>query len=443
MAEGADRRTLLLGAISSCALISPGCATLQRVVCVPDENPARQSREIVADLSFIEQQTHLRTGSLGDMRLAERIEDKLTSLGFAIERQPVELAGFEAAACEIRWRDGRTPIEPQLPAAPTGPAGVDGRLVYWRAGDDPSRLEGAIAVIVLAPRRHSRLMSHEVLGPLTEALRGGPRAILIVTDGPTGETIFLNAPDASPAGAIPLGMIGPVPGARLLEAARQGAPATFVVDGRATRLKSWNVLARRHGAGPMLVVSTPRTAWTPAVAERGPGVAAFLRIAEWASRSTGGRELLFVNTTAHEFDNFGGRRFFASEAAPSRSDVALWAHFGAGFAARAHHELGNYRNLPLDAVDPQRFLLGSVKLLPALRSAFAGQPGLSTPYPISEGAAGELEEIAAHGYERVFGLFGAHLRHHVMSDRLPMTDPAWVREAIIAARNAISAIMRL
>jgi len=272
-------------------------------------------------------------------------------------------------------------------------------------------------------------------------LSGDRAAVVLITDGPSGETIILNAPSGEPLTRVPLAVLGPKPGARAIEGARRGEQGRLVVDGEHIFTQSDNLIARIARGPRFFVVSTPRTGWTPAVAERGPGTASFLAMSAWASKTIKGHTLLFVNTTAHEFDNAGGRLFLNSPAAPDPNDVVLWVHFGAGFAARAHHEIGNYRLLPLKAVDPQRFLLGSDDLLEALATAFAGHSGLENPYPLSAGAAGELEEIADRGYAPLFGLFGAHAYHHVMTDRMAMTNPVWIRNAALSAKSVAERIL--
>jgi hypothetical protein len=265
---------------------------------------------------------------------------------------------------------------------------------------------------------------------------------VFVTDGPTGETVFLNAPinpDAAPA--IPLAVIGPRPGASLIAAAREQRQATFILDGVVRRVRSANLIGRMNRRGPCLVVSTPRTGWTPAVAERGPGLAAFLALAQWAPTALPNHALTLVCTTAHEYDNAGSHAFF-DDGAPSPDQTALWVHLGAGFAARDFHEVGRYALAPLPSPDAQRYLMGSDPLAPMLRHTFAGQVGLEAAYPTSAGpAAGELYEVYSRGYAPVFGLFAAHRFHHVMQDRLDKTDPAWIQAATDAVKASILAAL--
>lgn len=439
------RRLLAVGLTSSAFLAScgrywPGAPPLIARSGDGTDGPFDVAR-IEADLLVLDATTHLRTGSVGDLHIGELTQARLRAAGFDVQRQPFDAPFFEARASKLVWGEQSVDVFAQHPVVPTGQAGVVGAMRFWRPGDDVAPLKGAIAVVMLPTARHSQLVARPVKLALDAALSGRPIAVILVTDNPVGETIILNAPYDRPYATVPIAVIGPKPGAEAIAAARAGAKGKLVIDGLAGRRESYNVIARRSGEGRWLVVSTPRTAWTPAVAERGPGYASFLALAEWAPRAFPRRNLLFVQTTAHEFDNAGGRFFLESAAAPPKEDVALWAHLGAGFAGRAYHDLGGYSVAPLNAVDPARFLIGSDSLNAILRREFSGQPGLENAYPASAGAVGELAEVLERGYEPAFGLLGGHQRHHMMSDRIAATDAKWVREAAVATRNVIKAAL--
>jgi hypothetical protein len=383
----------------------------------------------------------VRSGSAGDFALATEAQARLAALGFSLERQSIRVPVFEADASFLETPGGVVDVFAQRRVVSTGPDGLRAPLRLWRDEADTEGIAGAIALVELPHARHSQLIASPIRTRLEAALAGRPAAIVLITHGPTGETLILNAPFAAPFAETPIVVLGPAPGQPALAAARRGETGRLTVHGRAGEADSFNIIAKRPGRGPLLVVSTPRTGWTPAVAERGPGFATFLALAQWAVSALPDASLLFLCTTAHEYDNEGGLRFINSDLAPKPADVALWVHLGAGFAGRAHHELGGWTLAPLPSVDEQRFLVGSEELVATLRAAFAGQPGLGVAYPAQVGAAGELGEILAHGYAPAFGLFGAHLRHHAMSDRIGMTDPRWVRQAALAVRDVIAARM--
>lgn len=397
---------------------------------------------IAADLAFLDGQAHLRTGGAGELALAARLADRLEAAGFDLSRQALRAPFFEPRRSALALDSGEVEISPQFIVTQTGPDGIEAPLHFWRLGDDAQLLKDKIAIVMLAPGRHSQLLAPPSKTSLEAALAGAPAAIVLITEGVTGETIILNAPFDKPVAAIPIAVLGPKPGSAVIAAAKEGKRARLIIDGEAGWRDSFNLIGRIHRAGARhVVISTPRTGWTPAVAERGPGIAAWRALAAWAPQGLRQHSLTFISTAAHEFDNAGGLQFLTSADCPSPRKTALWLHLGAGFAGRDLHVLPNYLTVPLPSVDAQRFLVGSEEILPILRAAFAGQPGLEAPYPASAGGAGELVEVLHAGYRPAFGLLGGHWRHHMMSDRLAMTDPSWVRAAALAAKSAAEQIL--
>lgn len=413
----------------------------------------RQSRldkalleQIGCDLALMDRLENLQTGSQGDLAIASHLEQSLTDAGFVTARQPVTAPLAKVDRSALHWhRDGAdqfVELWPQRPLHFTGPMGVSGPLVIWRISEVPVRAitipAGAIVLAVLPYGRHSQLINSLPIADLQALQVGGAAAVVLITDGPTGAAVALNCPEHTvPFPTIPLATLGPVAARPLLAHAQIGGLARIVLDGLLSSGNSHNLWGRRGPTGgPLVVISTPRTAWTRALAERGPGTAAFRVLMRWAPTYFPNHDFLFVNTAAHEFDNAGSARFLR-EFAPLPNQVRLWLHLGAGFAARDFHELGNYGLRPLHTPDPQRFLVASDALIPALRDAFSGEAGLRQVYPASAGAAGELNEIIDAGYPAVIGLLGAHRFHHVMDDRIDKTDSSFIASVVVALQTAL------
>ena len=393
---------------------------------------------ISQSLALLDRQADLRTGGAGDLAVADQVRANLRAAGFRTSSQRVDAPALDARRAALVWAGGEVAVEPQPIVRTTGAGGVRGALRLWRDASDTAMMADAIALVMLPMGRHSQLLGEPIRSILAQVAGAAPRGIVLVTNGPTGETIMLNAPiDGAGLPAIPIAVLGPKPGAGALSVARAGGEATLIIDGDVRRVRSPNIWGAIERDAPYLVVSTPRTAWTRAVAERGPGLAAFNALAAWAPQALPAHSLMFVSTTAHEYDNAGSHMFFERHAPPP-DRVALWLHLGAGFAARDFHEVGRFALAPLPSPDPQRFLLGSDTLVAILRQAFAGQIGLEAAYPASAGAAGELGEVLARGYAPAFGLFAAHRYHHVEQDRVDKTDPDWIQAAIDALKVTLA-----
>lgn len=355
-----------------------------------------------------------QAGGAGDNACGEWLAAELQGLGFKVERQDVAVPWFEPVSAELVSGDARAAVWPQPIVVQTGPDGVAGPLVRIdvnRQADGD--LAGAIALIELPYGRWSTAMAKPIREPIAVAFAAGAKAAIVITNGPTGKVIALNADGRAPMFPGPVALLAPADAGPFLGAAMRGEPATLHVTGKAGRRPAFNFIGRiDRGKARWLVVSTPRSGWYGCAGERGPGVAAWLSLARWASRAVTHLNLAFVCNTGHEYENLGAAEALKATA-PAPKDTHFWLHLGANVASQDWHELTGQL---LPSIDTQRFLSVSPALLPLAREAFAGHAGLEAPYSSDALSAGEQIEILAAGYKSVAAVFGLHRHHHVASD---------------------------
>lgn len=375
-----------------------------------------------------------QAGGQGDEACGAWLEAAARDAGFAVTRQTFDAPFFTAAECSLTIGATRVPLLAQAPVVVS--AGLTAPIVVRSPGvSAPAR--GAIVVVSLPFRRWSTALAPEIAAAVEVAAREGAIALVLVTNGPTGEAIALNV-DVHTAWPLPVAVLAPKDAAPVFAAAARGARATLVLQGVTGVRPAWNLVATLdRGMGRRVVVSTPRSGWTICAGERGGGVAAWLALAKWAPRALRNNDLTFVCTSAHEYEYLGGEHFLKSARAPKPDETHLWAHLGANVAARDWHEFGVGRLAPLPSVDPQRVLMGAPDLLPTLRESFRGAPGLESPYPTNEGAAGELASVLHAGYPRAFGIFGAHRFHHTIGDDARCVDAGHVAATAAMMKDAI------
>jgi hypothetical protein len=375
------------------------------------------------------------SGSEADNACGAWMQETLTRAGFATSRQVFETPYFTPSRCVLEF--GADPV-PLLPLAPVKPVDVDvsGPLAILPPGGGEIP-RGAIVVAPLPFRRWSESKSPEVSAAIAAAARAQAAALLLITDGPTGEAVALNvAHDAD--WPLPVAILAPKQAGAVLAAAQQRQQAIVSLRGAAGRRPAFNVVGRLdRGAARTAVLSTPRSAWTIAAGERGPGVAVWRALAHWAPGALRGVNLVMVCNSGHEYENYGADKFLESADAPKPDVTHLWAHLGAGFAARDWHEFAGGRLAPLPSPDPQRIILASESLLPDLRAVFRGASGLEAPYGPQGGRTGETGHIIAAGYPRVFGLLGAHRYHHVAEDDARCVDAGHVAATAAKIKDAI------
>ena len=299
-------------------------------------------------------------------------------------------------------------------------------------------LAGAIALIDLAYGRWSSTLAKPMRAPVDAAFAGGAKAAVIVTNGPTGQVIALNADGRAPMFAGPVGLLAPAGAAPFLDAAMRHQPARVALAGHGGRRAAFNVIGRLdRGKGRWIVVSTPRSGWFGCAGERGGGIAAWLDFARAAPALLPDHDLAFLCNSGHEYENLGAEEALKA-AAPKPAETHFWLHLGANLAARDWHE-GLFGLAPLAGSDSQRYLVVSPPLLPAARRLFAGLAGLESPYSSEKLSAGELTAIIAAGYPSVAGIFGVHRFHHVADDDARCVDAAAVAATTAAFRRLLVA----
>ena len=356
------------------------------------------------------------SGSAGDFVTTDWLDRELLGAGYETRRQTFEVPSCDGETGSLILPDGMTLSGPvQMPGQAIE---TQAELVHWHADLPPPELGGKLVVYHSRFGRHSSLMSPEwqrVLKATREAQSAG---IVAITNGPSRLAIRLNAP--ADIDLVPMLTIAPANSAALRVAAH-GQPARLsIAPARPTRPAD-NLIARRKGPGPRIVVSTPKSGWGICASERGPGIAIFLMLARRLASSLPDADIHLVATSGHEYENLGAHKFLES-AAPALAQTALWVHLGANLSAIDFHDLGPSL-LPLPSPDPQRYL-GATKGLDAFaREIFTGRPGLEAAYAMSaEDAAGELREILFAGYASVFGAFGAGRFHHTDQDTPDKVD---------------------
>lgn len=425
-----DRRTLLAG-----AAITPAAAALATAGAAAESVRADLERYIAAGGKA--------SGGSGDEAVGASLAAALLSAGYDVERQTFDVPWFEATKATLVSGDVMARVVPQAIVVPTGASGVSGKLVRVTAARaSHGRVADAIALVELPHNRWSTAAGGVVKNTVQTVLDRGARAAVVVTTGPTGDALALNAPADMPLFDRPVATLAPRDAAPFFAAAEAGGTARLTIDGRGGRRPATNLIARRDcKQGRWLIVSTPRSGWFGCAGERGGGVAAWLGLARWAVGALPHHDLAFVCTSGHEYEYRGAEAVLQGGRLPDPSRTALWLHLGANVAARDWQELTGTL-LPLPSADTQRYLMTSEPLISAARKAFAGLPGLEAPHPAGGAAAGELAGIFAAGYPSAAGIFGAHRYHHSVGDDARCVDAAMVGAALSACQAFVLDALR-
>jgi hypothetical protein len=378
------------------------------------------------------------TGGPGDMATGAWLEKDLTRAGYSCHRHGFQAPFFDADQTTLAMEGQTLTVIPQAPVTATGSEGLSAPLSL---GQGTGRLDGTIALIVLPSRRWSSALDGLIQARLSDVWTRGAAAAVLITTGPTGDALALNAPAHLPPGAGPIAVMAPADAEPFLDAAADGRTARLTLSGRGGLRPAFNLTARLdRQADRAVVLSTPRSGWFGCAAERGSGIAVWLAAAHWLARRQDPFDVELVAISGHEYENLGGEHYLEA-LAPRPERTRLWVHVGANLAARDWHMYGG-RTRPLPSPDGQRYLLASPDIAGVFERAYSGQPGLEAVYPATiENAAGELTNILKAGYPSAAGFFGNHRFHHSRNDDMRCVSGALVRPASEALRTAMADIL--
>jgi hypothetical protein len=402
--------------------------------------PVDLQAKVAADLDKYIGFGNKQAGGAGDTACGNWLAAELEGLGFKIERQEFATPFFEPSRSELVCGDTKASVWPQPIVVQTGCDGITGPLVRVdQAGRAEASLDGAIALLDLPFGRWSSALAKPIREPLAAAFAAGAKAAAVITNGPTRKIIALNADGRAPMFGGPVALLAPEDAGPFLAAAMHRTPATMFIRGNGGHRPAFNFVGRIDRGKPRwLVISTPRSGWYVCAGERGPGIAAWLWLARWASKAVQGYNLAFVCNTGHEYEYLGAAEALKTFT-PKPAQTHFWLHLGANVAARDWHEgLGQWQALP--SVDTQRYLALSPSLVPLAREVFAGHAGLEAPYSSDTLSAGELVEIIAAGYAPAAGVFGLHRFHHVADDDARCVSAASVASTAAAFQRLIERI---
>jgi hypothetical protein len=427
----ASRRDLILGA----GVLATGAATAVRAapaIAPPDAAWLQAVLERFAGFGI------KASGGAGDTASGVWLESDLTALGFRCERQAFQVPYAEVREATLAVDDRVAPVFPQALVKTTGVNGLTLPLKLAGAG---GVLDGAIALVVLPFGRWISMAQPPVDLALADAFDRGAAAAVVVTTGPTGETIGLNVSATKPGFRRPVVILAPKDAEPFLAAAKVGATVTLTVDAEVGKRSAFNLIGRLdRGAAQTLIVTTPRSGWFTCAAERGAGVAVWLSLAHALTAAKPGVNLEFVATSGHEYIYLGGEQYLEHHA-PKPADTRLWVHIGASAAARDWHELATLR--PLPSADSQRVLTATPDLLEPTRAAFKGLNGLEAVYEANKAnAGGELVNVIEAGYRSAIGLYGGHRFFHTAGDDMRCVSGDLVQPVAKAFRAAIDGALR-
>ena len=364
-----------------------------------------------------------RTASPGDYATTDWLQSALSDNGYTVTRNSFLIDRFEPGPCSLKTAGRVFDLHPQWPAPLSLPAQAEGALALLDMADSvPADVTGRIVVARANPPVRGSLevaLLHDWLCQVEKAA-----AVVLITEGPSGDVVPFNTRFEQKPYKCPVALMAPKEATPLISAARSGVDAVLCMEGAISlRVPAHNLFAQTSEAPPSVIISTPQSGWFGCAAERGPGIALLLGLAEWAS-AEGHAQIGFVVTSGHELGDRGAHQLLKAPPFDPQA-VNLWFHLGAGIAAYdwAFPEDAPPHRLPAPYAD--RFLVtNDAALLEPLQQSFAGAPGLETPHHVSaDQLHGETGVYMSGPVDRVVGVLCGHPFHHTPKDTPVCTGP--------------------
>jgi hypothetical protein len=341
-----------------------------------------------------------RAGTPTEGRTAAWIRERILALGYGVEYQKFPLRTLLQPGGQLSAGSARAALFPQwLPSAAALGRTLQAPLVPLEAEQS-----GPSIRIITRPVPATGNWSPAQDAWVAEAAAKGALGLVMAANEPTGELYAFNQHHVSPL-PIPVGLVAARSLPELAAVAQgKNTLGQMVLQGDLVDTNSINVVGRKPGRGPTMVISTPLTGWFHCGGERGPGVAVLLRMAAMLAQTE--RPVLVLATGSHEIGHLGMAHAL-QHGAPTPAEVGFWFHFGASLATTGLD--AQYR------VTSPQFVVGTqvseALLRPALAPFVAGYANGHSKTP------GEAGQVLGAGHQRFAGMIGTFPGFHTPADR--------------------------
>jgi len=362
-----------------------------------------------------------RSGSHTDKATSVWLQSELQTRGISADLQEWPLDVFELVKSSIEASDRVFETFPFWYPVATGPKGIEAPLAI-ADGAEEGALTDSIAVFRLPPGQFE--VHYDVAPVLQDAADKGALAAVIILDHPIKAVSAQNAnrPYHQQSLPIPALIASEADAEELLTLATNKKSVHLIIDGENQQTRAMNVIGEiDRGADQWVVISTPISGWFEATNERGPGIAMWLQLAQWAKHSDLDANFLFTALSGHELGKMGMEALVDSGELPTPDSVALWLHLGSGIAVKT----------PLiSAVSSVTTLSDIVHDTLISNTAMMYLPEDKMP------KASEQYRALQLGYP-VVGLFGAGPNIHTRHDQKPRIDDAEYNKVFSALQELI------
>jgi hypothetical protein len=362
---------------------------------------AASTKQLSDDVAHYVKLGEHRAGTEVELQTAQWLKQRLQGLSYATKLDPFPIETLLQPSGQLRVGDFTVNTFPQwLPPATSLNQPMSNRIIPLDAIDTTPAIRIVTKAIAFTANWIPRLDA------IVAQAKAKNAVALVIAIEHSAEGLFVCNQHSHEAFPIPVALIGKRDLQTLVENSQlsSGPQAQLQINGKLTKANGCNVVAQKSGVGKTIVISTPLTGWFHCGAERGPGIALWLRVA--AMLSTSQRPILLLGTGSHEVGHFGMEHALA-QAIPKPNEVALWLHFGASLGATKLDTQFRFKS-------PQA-LVGR----PATEAIAKATLSANLPIYVPGNATtlGEAGQVIAAGYEQFVGMSGFFPGFHTAEDK--------------------------
>lgn len=412
----------------------------------------RLYRDVVTYASLGEHRTATATDYLTHAWLAIRLK----ALGFDVELFPFQTRQFYPTETSVTIdKTTRLDAFPIWHPTPTRRGGIKAKVTT-----DLTASAGKLYLF----DNPSGTVNQTVQATIQKAAAAGALGVIVVLTTTSQEIYGQNAqqlksyePSADPGDGdqtpwpIPVVTVGRKHRAALQTAIDGGLDVKVRSEGFTKESATSYVLTGSLARGPAdktLLVSTPVSGWFQNAGERGTGVAAWLALAEWASKQTSGVKWLFVASSGHELNFRGTHEFLKSNNIPAPEDVYLWTHLGANLINYDYVQNadGTQTKTTEPASQSIKYLSDNPSIVGALADIFVPSTNPEAEALHITGlqnaiGGGDLFYAKYFGYPNLLYFAGANAKFHTREDTPETTGPELLEPIAKLIRSAFEKIL--
>ncbi len=396
-----------------------------------------------------------RTATLVDYDTAHWLESRLKKLGFSVELWPFSTDQFYPTSTKVTIDSKKNTKIQAFPVwypKSTSVKGVEGQLTtnisdvsgkIWLFDNPSGTVTPAVETTIKKAAASGAI--GVIIVPTSAATPSGlilgQNATQLIIPNPSGDP---GAGDQSPW-TIPVVTVGRKDRPSLQTAVDGLLDVQIKSTGRFKSVIGYEVLGtlERGSDSKTMIVSTPYSGWFHCGGERGPGIAIWLALAEWAAKDTSGVKWIFLSSSGHELLDRGTNMLLKDNVLPPPEDVYLWFHLGMNVITYNYtlNSEGVLERTNQIVAKTLEYVSANPLIVDAANTFVANGSAIGITGLLDQITLGDLLYAQWHGYSNLLYLSGNNPVLHTPQDLPRVTGPELLEPMARACQSTLEQVI--